>query len=46
VDVRVITSPKMHAKLYLADGRRIFVGSANPTTSSLNTNRELNIALE
>lgn len=43
VDVRLLKSPYVHAKVFLADGTLAFVGSVNITTTSLELNRELGI---
>jgi cardiolipin synthase len=43
VAVRIISTPYMHAKVYLADGNRALTGSMNVSTSSLDNNRELGI---
>jgi cardiolipin synthase len=43
VAVRIISTPIMHAKVYLADGNRVLTGSMNVSTSSLDNNRELGI---
>lgn len=43
VMVETITSPYMHAKMYLADGNRVILCSENVSTASLNNNRELGI---
>ena len=43
VDVRLLKSPYVHAKIFSADGALAFVGSVNITTTSLDLNRELGI---
>ena len=43
VQVLLISSPYIHAKLILADGTRAFVGSQNLTATSLDRNRELGL---
>lgn len=43
VQVETISSPYMHAKMYLADGNRVILCSENVSTASLNNNRELGI---
>jgi phosphatidylserine/phosphatidylglycerophosphate/cardiolipin synthase-like enzyme len=45
VDVRAVDAPTIHAKALLADDW-LYVGSANLTTSSLDANRELGLALD
>jgi phosphatidylserine/phosphatidylglycerophosphate/cardiolipin synthase-like enzyme len=46
VAVRLVPSPYIHAKLFLVDGRRAFVGSQNMTATSLDQNRELGLIVE
>ncbi len=46
VAVRLTSSPYIHAKLILVDGRWAFVGSQNLTATSLDQNRELGILLD
>jgi phosphatidylserine/phosphatidylglycerophosphate/cardiolipin synthase-like enzyme len=41
--VRYLTSPIVHAKVFVADGRLAFVGSVNISAQSLDFNRELGI---
>jgi phosphatidylserine/phosphatidylglycerophosphate/cardiolipin synthase-like enzyme len=41
--VKTITAPYMHAKIYLADNNRVIICSENVSTASLNLNRELGI---
>ncbi len=43
VGVRVTTSPYIHAKSILADGKLAYVGSINFTANSMENNRELGI---
>lgn len=43
VDVRLLKSPYVHAKVFVADGALAFVGSVNITTTSLDLNRELGV---
>jgi phosphatidylserine/phosphatidylglycerophosphate/cardiolipin synthase-like enzyme len=45
VRVHVISDPYIHAKMFLADERELFVGSQNLTATSLDQNRELGIIL-
>lgn len=45
VKVRLLKSPIVHAKAFVADDRLAFVGSVNITTQSLDFNRELGILL-
>jgi phosphatidylserine/phosphatidylglycerophosphate/cardiolipin synthase-like enzyme len=45
-DVRALGAPDVHAKAVVADGRRMYVGSANLTTGSLDANRELGLLVE
>lgn len=44
--VRALPSPVVHAKAVVADGRRLYVGSANLTAGSLDANRELGVVLD
>jgi cardiolipin synthase A/B len=44
--VRLVATPTLHAKAIVADGGRLYVGSANLTTASLDANRELGLLLE
>jgi len=46
VEVRYLTSPFVHAKIIIADGRRTLVGSINISTASLDFNRELGIIVD
>ncbi|MEA3337137.1 MAG: phospholipase D-like domain-containing protein [Chloroflexota bacterium] len=41
--VRYLDDPYVHAKVFVVDGKRGFVGSQNFTTNSLDNNRELGI---
>lgn len=43
VEVRWLATPFVHAKVFIADGARAFIGSQNMTTTSLDFNRELGI---
>jgi cardiolipin synthase len=43
VEVRIENNPYVHAKMVLADGQRVFIGSENFTATSLDQNRELGI---
>jgi cardiolipin synthase A/B len=43
VKVRLLKSPYVHAKVFVADGRLAFVGSVNISTQSLDFNRELGL---
>jgi phosphatidylserine/phosphatidylglycerophosphate/cardiolipin synthase-like enzyme len=45
VDVRVVDAPYVRAKLFVVDGAAAFVGSQNPTATSLDQNRELGIVV-
>ena len=45
VQVHLLTSPYIHAKLILVDGSLAFVGSENISSSSLDRNRELGVLL-
>jgi phosphatidylserine/phosphatidylglycerophosphate/cardiolipin synthase-like enzyme len=44
--VRYLRSLYMHAKMYLVDGKKAFVGSENDSATSLNSNRELGIIFD
>jgi phosphatidylserine/phosphatidylglycerophosphate/cardiolipin synthase-like enzyme len=46
VFVRYLDDPFVHAKVFLVDGVRGFVGSENVSTNSLDNNRELGIIFE
>lgn len=46
VEVHTLTSPFVHAKVIIADGRRALVGSINISTASLDFNRELGIIVD
>ncbi|MFT4039558.1 MAG: phospholipase D-like domain-containing protein, partial [Thermomicrobiales bacterium] len=41
VEVRLLTSLYVHAKMILVDGQRAYLGSQNISTTSLDQNREL-----
>jgi cardiolipin synthase len=43
VQVRLLRSLYVHAKMIMVDGQRVFVGSQNISTTSLDQNRELGI---
>jgi phosphatidylserine/phosphatidylglycerophosphate/cardiolipin synthase-like enzyme len=43
VDLRLLKTPYVHAKVFVADESLAFVGSVNITTTSLEFNRELGI---
>jgi phosphatidylserine/phosphatidylglycerophosphate/cardiolipin synthase-like enzyme len=45
VQVRLLSDPFMHAKMILADGRRLYVGSVNLSAASLDRNREVGVIL-
>jgi len=36
----------MHAKMIVIDGRKVYIGSANFTPTSMDSNRELGVILE
>ena len=44
--VRALTDPVLHAKVVVADERRLYLGSANFTPTSLDRNRELGLRLD
>ena len=44
--VRAVTAPAIHAKVVVADGRRLYLGSANFTATSLDRNRELGLRID
>jgi cardiolipin synthase len=44
--VKYMSSPYIHAKMFLVDGQRAFVGSVNVSDNSLNNNRELGIIFD
>jgi phosphatidylserine/phosphatidylglycerophosphate/cardiolipin synthase-like enzyme len=44
--VRLMTTPTLHAKAVIADGRSMYVGSENLTTNSLDHNREIGLRLD
>lgn len=44
--VRAVASPAIHGKVVVADGRRVYVGSANLTVTSLDQNREVGLRLD
>lgn len=44
--VRALADPAIHAKVVVADGRWLYLGSANFTPTSLDRNRELGLRLE
>ncbi len=39
----MVTTPYIHSKSILADGRRAYIGSVNFTATSMDQNRELGI---
>jgi HKD family nuclease len=45
-EVRYQDEPYVHAKMYLIDNRKAFIGSENNSTNSLNNNRELGIIFD
>jgi phosphatidylserine/phosphatidylglycerophosphate/cardiolipin synthase-like enzyme len=44
--VRAVAAPTIHAKVAVADGHSVYVGSANFTATSLDHNREIGLRLE
>ncbi|MBM3269091.1 MAG: hypothetical protein FJZ01_15740 [Candidatus Sericytochromatia bacterium] len=44
--VRVVSSPTMHAKMALVDGKQAYVGSINFTTNSIEKNREMGVIVD
>jgi len=44
--VKYMTNPYIHAKIFVVDGKRAFVGSENVSDNSLNNNRELGIIFD
>ena len=46
VTVRAVTDPGIHAKVVVADGRFVYLGSANFSPTSLDRNRELGLRLD
>ncbi len=44
--VRIATAPPIHGKVIVADDRRLYVGSANLTPTSLDDNREIGLLLD
>jgi phosphatidylserine/phosphatidylglycerophosphate/cardiolipin synthase-like enzyme len=42
-DVRILSSPSVHAKMILVDRKNAFVGSENATHTSLDLNREMGV---
>jgi phosphatidylserine/phosphatidylglycerophosphate/cardiolipin synthase-like enzyme len=44
--VRAVAAPTIHAKVVVADGRAVYLGSANFTPTSLDRNRELGLRLD
>jgi cardiolipin synthase A/B len=44
--VRAVAAPVIHAKVAVADGRALYLGSANFTPTSLDRNRELGLRLD
>ncbi|MGH2449636.1 MAG: phospholipase D-like domain-containing protein [Chloroflexota bacterium] len=45
VGTAILSSPYIHAKAIVADGKRVFIGSENISTTSLDDNREAGIIL-
>lgn len=45
VQVKTLASPYMHAKLFVVDGQKAYVGSINLSPQSMDDNRELGIVL-
>jgi cardiolipin synthase A/B len=45
-NVRAVDAPPIHAKVVVADGRRVYLGSANLTATSLDANREVGLRLD
>ena len=46
IQVRVLSSPYIHAKLIIIDGKEAYIGSVNLSSQSLDENRELGIVLD
>jgi phosphatidylserine/phosphatidylglycerophosphate/cardiolipin synthase-like enzyme len=46
VEIRLARGLYIHAKLFLADGMRLFIGSENLTATALDLNRELGLFLD
>lgn len=46
VKIVLMESPFVHAKAMVADGRRLFIGSENMSSTSLDRNRELGILID
>ena len=44
--VKYMSAPYVHAKMFLVDGQRAFIGSENVSDNSLNNNRELGIIFD
>jgi len=44
--VRAVAAPTIHAKVVVADGRALYLGSANFTPTSLDRNREVGLRLD
>ena len=44
--MRAVAAPTIHAKVVVADGRALYLGSANFTPTSLDRNRELGLRLD
>ena len=44
--VRAVADPAIHAKVVVADARRLYLGSANFTATSLDHNRELGLLID
>lgn len=45
IKARTLTSPYVHAKLIVVDGERVYLGSVNLSSQSLDQNRELGILI-
>ena len=44
--VKYLTNPYVHAKMFIVDGQRVFIGSENVSDNSLDNNRELGIIFD
>ncbi|MBI5034193.1 MAG: hypothetical protein HZB51_27040 [Chloroflexi bacterium] len=45
-EIKYMSSPYVHAKMFIVDGQRAFIGSENVSDNSLNNNRELGIIFD